>query len=82
MILFVLYPDIQLLLNMVERWFRKITDIRSRRGTFRDVPALIETIEDYINNHNQNSQVFVWTAPVAQILSKVAKCKKALDALH
>jgi transposase len=69
-------------LNMVERWFREITDKRIRRGTFRNVPALIEAIKNYIDNHNQNPQVFVWTAPVAHILSKVAKCKEALDALH
>lgn len=69
-------------LNMVERWFREITDKRIRRGTFRNVPALIEAIKSYIDNHNQNPQVFVWTAPVAQILTKVAKSKEALDALH
>jgi transposase len=69
-------------LNMVERWFREITDKRIRRGTFRNVPALIEAIKNYIDNHNQNPLVFVWTAPVAHILSKVAKCKEALDALH
>lgn len=69
-------------LNMVERWFREITEKRIRRGTFRNVPALIEAIKKYIENHNQNPQVFVWTAPAAQILSKVAKSKEALDALH
>lgn len=68
--------------NMVERWFREITDKRIRRGTFRNVPALIDAIRNYIDNHNQNPQVFVWTAPVAQILTKVAKSKEALDALH
>ncbi len=69
-------------LNMVERWFREITDKRIRRSTFKNVPALIATIKNYIDSHNQNPQVFVWTAPVAQILSKVAKCKEALDSLH
>lgn len=69
-------------LNMVERWFREITDKRIRRGTFKNVPGLITAIKDYIDNHNQNPQVFVWTAPVAQILTKVAKCKEALDSLH
>jgi len=67
---------------MVERWFREITDKRIRRGTFRNVTALIDAIKNYIDNHNQNPQVFVWTAPVAQILTKVAKSKEALDALH
>jgi transposase len=69
-------------LNLVERWFRELTVKRIRRGTFQNVPALIAAIRDYIDNHNQHPQVFVWTAPVEQILAKVAKSKEALDALH
>lgn len=68
--------------NMVERWFREITNKRIRRGVFRNVPELIAAIEDYMNNHNQNPRVFVWTASVESILAKIAKCKEALDALH
>jgi transposase len=69
-------------LNLVERWFRELTVKRIRRGTFRNVTALITAIKDYIDSHNQNPQVFVWTAPVEQILTKVAKSKEVLDALH
>ncbi len=69
-------------LNLAERWFREITDKRIRRGIFRSVPALIAAIKDYLDNHNQNPQVFLWSAPVEQILAKIAKCKEALDALH
>jgi transposase len=69
-------------LNMVERWFRKITDKRIRRGSFCSVPELIAAINEYLENHNQNPQVFVWSAPVDKILEKIAKCKEALDALH
>jgi transposase len=68
--------------NMVERWFREITDKRIRRGVFRNVPELIAAIKEYMNNHNQNPRVFVWTASVQSILAKIAKCKEALDALH
>lgn len=68
--------------NMVARWFREITDKRMRRGAFRSVPELIAAIEDYMNNHNQNPRVFVWTASVEGIMAKIAKCKEALDALH
>jgi transposase len=68
--------------NMVERWFREITDKRIRRGVFRSVPELIAAIEEYMNNHNQNPRVFVWTASVESIMDKIAKCKEALDALH
>jgi len=69
-------------LNLVERWFREITDKRLRRGSFASVPILIAAIKDYLNNHNQNPRVFIWSAPVDKILTKIANCKEALDALH
>jgi transposase len=69
-------------LNLVERWFRNITDQRLRRGSFDNVPGLIHAINTYLENHNQNPKVFVWSAPVERILAKLAKCKEALDALH
>ena len=69
-------------LNLVERWFREITDKRIRRGTFQNVAALTAAIKNYIDAHNQNPHVFVWTAPVERILTKISKCKEALDALH
>ncbi len=68
--------------NLVERWFRNLTEQRLRRGSFRNVRELIQAINDYIGNHNQNPRVFVWSASVERILTKVAKCKEALDALH
>jgi len=69
-------------LNLVERWFREITDKRIRRGTFQSLPDLIRTIKEYLENYNQNPQVFVWSAPVERILGKYAKCKEVLDSLH
>lgn len=69
-------------LNLVERWFRDITDKRIRRGSFKNVKELITTINDYLHNHNQNPKVFVWSASVERILTKISKCKEALDALH
>jgi transposase len=69
-------------LNLVERWFREITDKRIRRGSFQNVPALIAAIQGYLNHHNQNPKVFVWSAPVERILAKVTKCKEVLDSIH
>jgi transposase len=69
-------------LNLVERWFRNLTQQRLRHGSFHHIKELIHAINDYIDNHNQNPRVFVWSAPVERILTKVAKCKEALDALH
>jgi len=69
-------------LNLVERWFREITDKRIRRGSFANVSQLIGAINDYMEAHNQNPRVFTWTASAERILSKIAKCKEALDSLH
>ena len=69
-------------LNLVERWFREITDKRIRRGVFRNVPELIDAIKQYLDHHNQKPKVFVWSAPVERILAKIAKCKEALDSIH
>jgi transposase len=42
-------------LNMVERFFRDLTQNRLRRGIFRDVEELIMAIGDYIDRHNETS---------------------------
>lgn len=69
-------------LNLVERWFREITDKRIRRGSFKSVQMLVTAIQQYIDAHNQNPRVFIWSASVESILAKIAKCKEALDAPH
>jgi transposase len=69
-------------LNMVERWFCEITEKRIRRGSFSSVPQLIAAINEYLEAHNQNPKVFVWSASVEKILAKINKCKEALDAPH
>jgi transposase/DNA-binding CsgD family transcriptional regulator len=66
-------------LNLVERWFREITDQRIRRGTFRSVEQLIQAINDYIQHNNQTPRPFVWTAKAAQILAKVQRARKTLE---
>lgn len=69
-------------LNMVERWFREITDKRIRRGNFQNVKALIQVIKEYVSNHNQKPKIFKWSATADQILAKVAKSKEVLGTLH
>ena len=69
-------------LNMVERWFRELTDKRIRRGSFSNVRDLIAEIKEYVGNHNQHPHVFTWSASAESILVKVAKCKEALDSVH
>jgi transposase len=66
-------------LNLVERWFREITDKRIRRGAFSSVRHLVNTIMDYIEQHNENPKTFVWTAKADEILEKVARAWDAVN---
>jgi transposase len=66
-------------LNLVERWFREITDKRIRRGVFKSVTQLIEAIRAYIDEHNENPRPFVWTAKAEDILEKVRRARAVLD---
>ena len=69
-------------LNMVECWFSEITTKRIRRGSFKNVKDLIMAINQYIESHNQNPKVFVWTASAESIMSKISKCKDLLETAH
>jgi transposase len=66
-------------LNMVERFFRDLTEQRLRRGVFRDVEELIMAMGDYIDKHNDNPKPFVWTAKASDILEKVKRARAVLD---
>lgn len=66
-------------LNLVERWFREITDKRIRRGSFGNVKELIDAIAAYIQQHNQQPKAFVWTAGVEKIIQKVRRAREVLD---
>ena len=66
-------------LNMVERFFRDLTERRLRRGIFRDVEELIMAVGDYIDKHNDNPKPFVWTAKASDILEKVKRARAVLD---
>jgi transposase len=68
-------------LNMIERWFGKLTDKAIRRGVFHSVPDLITAIETYLEATNTNPQPFVWTATADQILEKVRRGRITLNAI-
>lgn len=66
-------------LNLVERWFREISDKALRRRVFHSVPDLISSIEEYLDSHNDNQRPYVWTATAESILTKVALGRVALE---
>ncbi len=69
-------------LNMVERFFRDLTDKRIRRGVFRSVGELNAAIDDYLAVHNQDPKPFIWTAKASDILEKVKRGQAALHKLQ
>jgi transposase len=64
-------------LNLVERWFREITEKRIRRGVFRSVHELQAAIIEYLHVNNASPKPFIWTASVQGILDKVTRAAKA-----
>jgi transposase len=66
-------------LNMVERFFRDITDKRIRRGVFKSVAELEVAINEYIAAHNVKPKPFIWTAKASDILAKVTRARAVLN---
>jgi transposase len=69
-------------LNLVERWFRELTQKAIRRGVFTSVPDLIDAIQEYLDAYNEDPKPFVWSATVDSIIEKVNRCKAILEAAH
>jgi transposase len=64
-------------LNMIERFFRDLTQNRLKRGVFRDIEELILAVQTYIDRHNLNPKPFIWTASANDILQKVIMITKS-----
>ena len=69
-------------LNMVERFFRDLTENRLRRGVFRSVLELIQALDDFVDKHNESPKPFIWTASSKDILAKVMRGRAALHNPH
>lgn len=66
-------------LNMVERFFRELTEKQIRRGAFASVAELIQSIEQFLIAHNGQPSPYIWTAKAADILAKVNRARKVLN---
>ena len=65
--------------NVVERWFRDLTQKCIRRGSFNSVAQLEAAIWDYLDQTNNAPEPFTWTANPDDILAKVARARAVLD---
>jgi transposase len=68
-------------LNLVERWFRDLTDKAIRRGVFGSASDLVAAIDDYLDAHNIDPKPFIWTATAEQILEKVRRGRVTLQTI-
>jgi len=66
-------------LNMVERFFRDLTDKCIRRGVFHSVKELVTAIIVSVEQHNKEPKPFIWTARASDILEKVKRGRAALN---
>jgi len=69
-------------LNMVERFFRELTDKQLRRGVFTNVPELEQAVLHFIDTHNKAPSPFIWTKSASDILEKVKRGREKLNKLQ
>ena len=70
-------------LNMVERWFARITEERIRRGTFRSTQALEKAIKEYLAVYNEEPKPFVWHKSADEILENIRRfCDRTSNSGH
>jgi transposase len=69
-------------LNMVERFFRDLSEQQLRRGVFRSVSELEQAVMAYIEKHNEAPAPFIWTKSANDILEKVKRGRQTLNMLQ
>lgn len=68
--------------NLVERWFKELTDKRLRRGRFTSVAELAEAITLWAAHWNNDPKPFVWKATAEQIIAKVQRGRETLRQIN
>ena len=65
-------------MNLVERFFRDLTEDVVREGSFRHVNELCDQILAYLAERNANPTRYTWNAKGEDILRKIQQAKQAL----
>ncbi len=69
-------------LNLVERFFAKITSRRIRHGSYSSVGDLDAAIYYYLLKHNASPKPFTWTKSADDILARESRALNALDEIR
>jgi hypothetical protein len=65
-------------LNLVERWFKELTDRRLRQGTFTSVGNLIDGIYDWAEHWNLDPKPYMWHKTAEEIITKIRRGRATL----
>jgi transposase len=69
-------------LNLIERWFKELTDKRLRRGVFTSVADLTDAITTWAEHWNTNPTPFIWKATAEDIITKVRRGRETLNRIN
>ena len=65
-------------MNLIERWFKELTDKRLRRGRFTSVDELTDAITTWAEHWNADPKRFIWKATAEEIITKVERGRTTL----
>lgn len=65
-------------MNLVERFFRDLTEDVVREGSFGSIRELVRAIESYLADRNANPLPYRWKAKGEEILRKIQRARAAL----
>jgi transposase len=65
-------------LNLIEGWFKLLTQRRLRRGVFNSVDMLVDAIDLWVERWNDDPKPFIWHKTAQEIITKVKRGRAAL----
>jgi transposase len=65
-------------MNLVERFFRDLTEDAIREESFRSVNELVTSIDEYLAERNLVPKKYVWKAEGAEILRKIERARAVM----
>jgi transposase len=70
-------------INLVERWFGKLTEQQIRRGVHRSTDELVTAIMTYLDVTNEHPKPFIWTKTADEILANITRfCLRTSNSGH
>jgi transposase len=69
-------------MNMVERFFRDLSEDVVRNGSFESVKELSSAILSYLAERNLNPKAYQWKAQGAEILAKIQRAREKLASIQ